>query len=116
MAGEAVGVASARLYSNVSNYYVRTATDGAYGLRAVALGRLPPPGRYASASKAAGPRRGVDSSVSSLVTCLFLFKGDSITPGPRVEVPAPPAWPLACARRVGLLFASLNSSIAVGDT
>jgi len=34
VAGDAAGVASARLYSNVSNYYVRSAMDGAYGLRA----------------------------------------------------------------------------------
>ena len=45
-AGEAVGVASARLCSNVSNYCGRPAMCDAYGLRTVALGRLPPSGRY----------------------------------------------------------------------
>ena len=44
----------------------------AYDPRAVTLGGLPPPGRYASASNEADPRRGVDSPVSSLVTALFL--------------------------------------------
>ena len=59
--------ASVRLCSNVSNYWVRPAIDDAYGLRAVPLERLPPLGRYAFAHNEAGPRRGVDSSILSIV-------------------------------------------------
>ena len=35
VAGELAAVTSVRIYSNVSNYYARTAIGSAYGLRAV---------------------------------------------------------------------------------
>jgi len=34
-----------------------------------------------------------------------------MTPEPRVEVRVPPAWQLACARRVDSLFESLNLAL-----
>ena len=43
VAGEAAGVGSVRLHSNVSNYYTITATGNAYGLRTVGHRGTRPP-------------------------------------------------------------------------
>jgi len=72
---------------------------------------MPPPGRYASASNEAG----VDSSVSSLLTYPFLFNGDSMMPVLRVEALVRPVRAIGGCASTGLLFASLNSSMAVAD-
>ena len=97
------GVAPARLCSNVSSYCVKPTIGNAYGLRAVTLGRLPPPGRCALASNAAG-RRGVDSSVSSVVTGHFILNGDSMMPVPRVEARALPVRAIGLGASAGLLY------------
>ena len=56
----------------------------------------------------AGPRRGVDSSVSSVVTGPLLFNGDLVMPIPRVEAPALPVRAIGVCVSTGLLFASLK--------
>jgi len=57
------------------------------------------------------PRYSIDSSVSSLVTGLFLVKGDAVTLEPGTNVRVPPVWPLACAHRVDHPFGSLDLAL-----
>ena len=57
------------------------------------------------------PQYSIDSSLSFLVTGPFLAKGDSVTLEPGANVRVPPVWPLACARRVGHPFGSLNLAL-----
>jgi len=83
--GEVAEVASVRLYSTVSNYYARTAIGNIYGLRAVDQRGMRPPRYTTSVSNAAGPQDSIYSSVSSLVTGLFLVKGASVMLEPSVE-------------------------------
>ena len=53
----------------------------------------------------------MDSSGSSPITGILLFKGGSITLESSVDVRVLLAWPLACARRVDFLFGSLNLAL-----
>ena len=80
-------VASVQLYSNISNYHVRTAIGNAYGLRAVDHRGMRPP----------------SDSMIHWYHLIFLFKDGPMTLTPSVDVQVPPVWPLACARRVKFL-------------
>jgi len=68
-------------------------------------------GDTASASNTAGPRKSIYSSVSFLVTGLFLVEGGSVTLEPSVGLRVPPARPLACPCRVDYPLGSLNLAL-----